>query len=203
VWTALAGLALAHPAPDERLAAHAAAAGACAAEVWLAQAEALRSEGRVDDGLAALQRARGCGADPLSLALGRGLLLAGRDPARAVAELDAVLGARPEHAGARAVRARALAALGRPEAAIADLRALGPHAGVDDRVLLVRLLTAAGRPEEALAAADEGPPAPALVEAAVRLEVALGRPEAAHGRLDALPAQPHWVALRSTLPELR
>jgi hypothetical protein len=198
----LLAVAHAHPEADDRLVAHAAAAGDCAPEVWLAQAEALGAEGRVDEGLAALQRARGCGADPTALALGRGLLLARRDPARARAELDAVLADRPDHAGARATRARLWVASGRADEALSDLAALGDAATLDDLLLRVRLLRDRGRLEEALAVADAAPAAPALLAEAIRLEVALGRPEAALGRLDALPLTPFWLELRATLPEL-
>lgn len=200
MWSVLlAGLvtpAAAHPAADEALAAELAGGAAGEPEVWLRRARALAAEGRTGDGLAALQRARALGADPAEVALARGVLLAASDPGRAELELDAALAGRPGHAGALATRARLRAARGDAEGAAADLLALGDRAGPDDRLLAARLLRDLGRPAEALEVLDGGPPAPALVEAAVALELALGRPDAALGRLDALPEAPWTWALR-------
>lgn len=196
----LVAIAVAHPGADEVFAAQRGDEG-CDAAAWLLRARALSAERRVDDGLAALQRARACGAEPTEVALARAALLASRDPARARAELDVVLAAVPGHQGARALRARLLAAVD-PEAAVADVRALGASASVDDRLLAARLLRDLGRPDDALALVDDGPPAPALVAFAVDAELALGRPEAAAGRLDALPVAPWTDALRSRLPDL-
>jgi tetratricopeptide (TPR) repeat protein len=201
MWPWLLPPSAAHPGADERLAANLADERAADPQLWLDQARALASEGRGDEALIALQHARSSGADTVDLALVRAMVLAATGPAAAVRELDAVLAARPEHAGARALRARLWARLDQPEAALDDLRALGEGATLDDRLLLVHLLRDLHRYDEALAAVDAGPSVPALVDAAVQLELVLGRPEAALGRLDAMPDTPFWAARRAALGE--
>ncbi|MBP1636718.1 MAG: tetratricopeptide repeat protein [Acidobacteria bacterium] len=94
---------------------------------------------------------------PLIAHLERGMELARTDPATSVTELTAVLKEAPEAVLARRYRAVAFGVLGRPDEAVADMRAIG-QAGpmtAEDLVVLADSLRLAGRVDEALAALDE------------------------------------------------
>lgn len=201
-WWALA-VAAAHPGADERLDARLHELAACEPGLWLERARALADEQRTPEALAAVDRAEGCGASPVELALTRGLLLAAKRPADAIVQLDAVLKVLPDHAGALAARGHARADLGMVAPAVSDLRratALSATPSPDDVLLVATLLERSGDPEAALAALDASDlDAPAVVERSVALELALGRPESALGRLEAMPDTPYWWERRAEL----
>jgi len=167
--------------------------------------------GSWDEAFAAFTRARRLGADSARVALLEGAtwLDAGR-PAEALERFGAVLDRDAGRVDARLGRARALARLGRQDAAVRDygrvlarLPELRPAHVLELRDLLVK----SGRRFEALAALDRGierlGPVPVLQLAAIDLAAELGRWDNALARLDALlatsPDHPHWLARRANL----
>jgi len=139
------------------------------------------------------------GLDAVDLCFGR-LHLDGGDPARAIKSLDRFLQGHPEHPDALAIRARALARLGRNLDAAHDLtqaiEARRPTGLPDPELFLerARLLAEAPEPriEDALRGLDEGRrtlgPVVGLEFYAIDLETRLGRFDAALQRLDRLAA---------------
>ena len=125
-------------------------------------AERLRALGYVGGGTpwspeAASSRRDPKDALPLLKHLERGMELAHGDPATAVRELTVVLQDAPEAVLPRRYRAIALAAEGRHEEAIADMRTLEKAGALttEDLIVLGESLRLAGRTDEALAALDK------------------------------------------------
>jgi eukaryotic-like serine/threonine-protein kinase len=80
---------------------------AALADAWLARGVLRYEAGRLDDALADLAEARSRGADPAAVAYNRALVHhARKDRAATLADLDECLRHRPDHAAARALRAR-------------------------------------------------------------------------------------------------
>jgi len=137
-----------------------------------------------------------------------GLLLDEGAAAQAMAVLDGLLAADPDHVGGHVARARALRRLGRPlDAADAYTQALQRSPGTAPDLYLERAdaLTAAGpsHVRSAIAGLDEGlnalGPLPALTRAAIELELRASRFEAASARveIEILRAQqPIWWIVR-------
>jgi tetratricopeptide (TPR) repeat protein len=117
--------------------------------------------------------------------------LAAKRPAAALEDVEAFLVAAPGHARARAYEARALAALGKGEAAVeAYAKALRLDAAPPPDLYLERAAAqeALGRRDDAIRGLDEGAarlgPLPALELRALELELAGGLNEAALARAD-------------------
>ncbi len=142
---------------------------------------------------------------------GRMWLEAGQ-PERAKPELNRFLAVRPNHADALLIRSRALARLGKPHSAAADLtKAIALLHRPTPEVYLERakLLATVGPDyvDQALAELDEGiarlGPLVTLIQYAVSMEVARGQYDAALARIDALPvgvqSGPAWLARRGDI----
>jgi predicted Zn-dependent protease len=203
VCLALIAPALAHEAIDRQIADLDAriAAHPGDASLYLVRGERHRVHADWNAAARDYRRAREIdpGLDAVDLCFGR-LHLEGGDPARAVRSLDRFLQRHPGHPDALAVRARALARLGRNLDAAHDLtqaiearRATGPP---DPDLFLERARLLAGAPEprleDALRGLDEGlrtlGPVVGLGFYAIDLEMRLGRFDAALHRLDRLAA---------------
>ena len=111
----------------------------------------------------------------------------------AVEQGRSYLRARPNHAPTRLLVAQSLAAIGRPDEAMAEVAAI-PAEGTDDQVLYARgrLLLAQGKSEEARAALLEAdairPHHPEILRLLLRIDAASGRLEEAGARIDAAVA---------------
>lgn len=205
IWL-LAAASAAHPYADEVSAVAPPGCEGGGARL-LSLARAYTDERRQQDALAAISRARACGAEPAVVAAHEALVLAKLDsPVAALQALDEALQESPQHLGLRAERAKVLCALGMYEAALEDLAFVAARAPRPDPDLVLRHAEAwqrLGRLDEALVVLDEAiaaaGPAPALVLRAVDIELSLGSTLSALGRLEGLPDREPWRSQRAKI----
>jgi tetratricopeptide (TPR) repeat protein len=206
--------ALAHGAFDARVATLSARIKEQpSANRYLERSILYRGHGDLALALADLEQAERLDPTRADLGLHRGRLAldAGR-PEEAVAPLQTLLAAAPNHPEANLALARALAALDRPrDAATHYTRAIrAAPVGIPSHYLeWADALLAAGEPQVALNGLDEGlsrlGPVVALANRAIEIELAQGQVDAALVRLDRLASrasrQETWLARRAEILE--
>jgi tetratricopeptide (TPR) repeat protein len=210
------GIARAHPALDDQLAAidRQVAAAAGDGQLVLERAELHRQMRQLDAALSDCARAQRLGADADEVALVQArVLLDALRPQDARAALDAILTRHPERDAVRLLRAQvAMQAGDAPAAALDYARALSqmPAPQPDHYLGWARALSAEGKDAEAVQQLDRGlerlGPLPLLQLAAIDLEVRHADYAAALRRLDVLlasaPQPPDWLARRGEVLEL-
>ncbi|MES1167492.1 MAG: tetratricopeptide repeat protein [Pseudomonadota bacterium] len=149
------------------------------------------------------------GRYPTDFFRGKAYLVGGK-PAAAKAALDRLIALEPANPPALALRARALAALGKPGEALADYRAAWTATARPEPDFVQEFsaaLAASGLGEESLqvlvAGMEQVGAVPGLVQLALERETALGRFDAALARIDVLqksaPRPEPWMARRAAL----
>ena len=215
VWIGNPGTALAHADIIERIMAlnREIQESSPSAALYLKRGELHRLHRDWPAALADYQRARRIAPDNpnVNYYMGRMRLESGW-PDLARSALNRFLAVRPNHADALLIRSRALAQLGKPHPAAADLtKAIALLDRPTPEVYLERAkMQATVGPDyvdEALAGLDEGiarlGPLVTLIQYAVSMEVARGQYDAALARIEALPvgvqSGPAWLARRGDI----